>query len=236
MQRKDLLEKNIEIFKEQGMMIEKYASRDTKILVVGNPANTNCFVLRNFAPSIPDKNFSCLTRLDMNRAISMIALRLKVSPIMVKNVIIWGNHSDTQFPDVNHGVVLTNSGSISIRNAINDDEYLNTTYISSIQKRGIEIIQKRGIGSALSASKAIIDHVKNWMCGTAPGEHVSMGVVSDGSYGIEKGLVYSFPVSCQNGAYEIVQNLILDNFEKEKMKITMDELISERDIALNLLK
>jgi len=233
MQRSDLLARNIDIFRVQGQAIERFASRNVKVLVVGNPANTNCFVCKHFAPSIPSKNFSALTRLDHNRATSVIAHRLGVCVDRVKNVIIWGNHSDTQFPDVNHGYLKPEG--TPLREAVNDNDYLNSDYLTFVQKRGGEVMAKRGFSSAMSASKAIADHVRDWVSGTQEGEWVSMGVVSDGSYGINEGVVYSFPVECRNGDYQIVPNLHIDDWSRSKMQITLDELNSEKEIAHNLL-
>jgi len=232
MKRADLLEKNIGIFKVQGTAIDKYASRNVKVLVVGNPANTNCFTCRHYAPSIPSKNFSALTRLDHNRASGEIANRIGVNVGDVKNIIIWGNHSDTQFPDVSHGHVKNGPSLIT---AVGNEDYLNNEYITFVQKRGGNVIAKRGFSSALSAAKAIVDHVRDWVLGTPQGEWVSMGVVSDGSYGIEEGLIYSFPVECRNGEYHIVKNLEIGDFARSKMNLTMNELQGEKEIALSLL-
>lgn len=239
MERKDLLEKNAAIFKEQGEAIEKYASRNVRVLVVGNPANTNCAICQACAPSIPKENFSALTRLDMNRARSLIASKVKVSPNNVKNVIIWGNHSATQYPDVNHAYITMDSyhlNVIKVRDAIKDDEYLNGPFIERIQKRGAEILNMRGLSSAMSAANAIIDHMRDWILGVRTGEYISMAVPSDGSYGIPKGLIFSFPVICLGkGQYKIVQNLEWDELSKTKIKITTDELIEERNIAFKFL-
>jgi len=228
MERKELLEKNAGIFKEQGVAIDKYASRNVKVLVVGNPANTNCLICKHFAPSIPEENFSALTRLDHNRAKAQIAKRLNTAVANVKNVIIWGNHSSTQYPDVNHGQV---SGK-TIREAVNDDSYLNQEFIKTVQVRGAAIIEARKLSSAMSAAQAIVDHVRDWVLGTPEGEWVSMAVPSDGSYGIEKGLIYSYPVTCKNGKYQIVQGLKIDDFSRQKMDITKQELVEERQAAL----
>jgi malate dehydrogenase len=233
MQRSDLLAKNIDIFKVHGSAIERLASRNAKVLVVGNPANTNCYVCKHFAPSINPKNFSALTRLDHNRAVSEIAKRVGANVSEVKNVIIWGNHSDTQFPDVSHGF-LRNRDS-PLKNAVNDDTYLQNDFLTFVQKRGGVIMAKRKLSSAMSAAKAIVDHMKNWVYGTTGDEWVSMAVVSDGSYDVEPGLFYSFPVICRNGDYEIVKGLNISDFARSKMNLTMQELQSEKDIALGLL-
>lgn len=239
MERKDLLEKNAAIFKAQGEALEKYASRNVKVLVVGNPANTNCAICQACAPSIPKENFSALTRLDMNRARSHIALRAKVTPNQVRNVIIWGNHSATQYPDVNHSTIVSDRyhlKELKVRDVIQDDVYLNGAFIDRIQKRGAEILAMRGLSSAMSAANAVVDHIRDWIVGVRSGEYISMAVTSDGSYGIPKGLIFSFPVLCTgNGHYKIVQNLEWDSFSKEKIKITTQELIEERDIAFKFL-
>jgi len=234
MQRSDLLARNIDIFKVQGSAIDRLASRNVKVLTVGNPANTNAFVCKHFAPSISPRNFSALTRLDHNRARSEVAHRLNVNVANVKNVIIWGNHSDTQFPDVSHGYLLPDRNPLEL--AINDENFVKNDFLTFVQKRGGAILAKRGLSSALSASRAIVDHIRDWIYGTPPGEWVSMAVVSDGSYGIPEGLVYSFPVHCQNGDYQIVQGLSISEFAKSKMDLTTEELVSERDIALQLVK
>jgi malate dehydrogenase len=228
MERKELLERNAGIFKEQGAAIDKYASRNVKVLVVGNPANTNCLICKHYAPSIPAENFSALTRLDHNRAKAQIAMRVKVPVADVKNVIIWGNHSSTQYPDVNHGRV----GNQSIREAVKDDNYLNGEFIKTVQTRGAAIIEARKLSSAMSAAQAIVDHIRDWVLGTPEGEWVSMAVPSDGSYGIEEGLIYSYPVTCKNGRYHIVQGLKIDDFSRQKMDITKQELLEEKQAAL----
>lgn len=230
MERKELLEKNAGIFKEQGAAIDKFASRNVKVLVVGNPANTNCLICKHYAPSIPAENFSALTRLDHNRAKAQVAMRLGLPVAEVKNVIIWGNHSSTQYPDVNHGSA---AGKV-IREAVADDAYLNGEFIKTVQVRGAAIIEARKLSSAMSAAQAIVDHVNNWVLGTPEGEWVSMAVASDGSYGIEQGLIYSYPVTCKDGKYTIVQGLSIDDFSRQKMDITKQELIEERQAALGI--
>lgn len=239
MERKDLLEKNAAIFKAQGEALEKYASRNVKVLVVGNPANTNCAICQACAPSIPRENFSALTRLDMNRARSLIATKANVKPNQVKNVIIWGNHSATQYPDVNHATINYDRYKLNqakVRDIIKDDSFLNGPFIERIQKRGAEILAMRGLSSAMSAANAIVDHIRDWVIGVRTGEYISMAVTSDGSYGIPKGLIFSFPVLCTgNGQYKIVQNLQFDSLSKEKIDITTKELLEEKDIAFNFL-
>jgi len=220
-------------FRVQGQAIDRHASRNVKVLVVGNPANTNCFVCRHFAPSIPAKNFSALTRLDHNRATSEVAHKIGVNVENVKNVIVWGNHSDTQFPDVNHGYIKPDG--TPLREAVNDNDFLNGPFLTFVQKRGGEIMAKRGFSSAMSAAKAIADHMRDWVYGTPEGEWVSMGVESDGSYGINEGVIYSFPCECRQGEYQIVKNLEIDDWSRGKMTTTLEELITERDLAHELL-
>lgn len=244
MERKDLLAKNAAIFKTQGEAIDKYASRDVRVLVVGNPANTNCAIASACAPSIPKENFSALTRLDMNRARAHLAnmvsakLNTHVLPAQVRNVIIWGNHSATQFPDVNFAVYSSDKYHLSespVRKIINDDAYLNGEFIEKIQKRGAEVLAARGLSSAMSAARAACDHVRDWVFGTA-NEYISMGVPSDGSYGIPKGIIFSFPLRLVgNGKYEIVQGLPWDELTIQKIKLTTEELIEEQQIAFEFL-
>jgi malate dehydrogenase len=234
MERKDLLTKNASIFKEHGIAMNN-AKKTCKIVVVGNPANTNCLILKHYATSIPTENFSALTRLDHNRSLAQIALKLKIGVSQVHDTIIWGNHSSTQYPDVNHGFVDLDGNKKSIREAVNDDEYLNKDYISTIQKRGAAIIEARKFSSAMSAARAITDHMRDWFLGTKKEEIVSMGVLSDGSYGIEKNIIYSYPVTCKDGKWEIVQKLSVDEFSKTKMKETEKELLDEKKIAFEFL-
>ena len=235
MERKDLLNENAKIFKAQGEAIDKVAKKNIKVLVVGNPANTNALIASHYAPSIPKKNFTALTRLDQNRAVSQIAERLKTRVEDVKNIIIWGNHSLTQYPDVNHGEVLIDGQRKKIREAVADDKYLNEAFLSRVQKRGAEIISVMKKSSAASAATAACDHVHDWWVGTKPGEFVSMGVISDGNkYQVSSNLVYSFPVICKNGEWEIVSGLPIDEFSRKKIKATEDELLEERKMALDL--
>eukprot|EP00347_Sterkiella_histriomuscorum_P019103 403342937 len=235
MERKDLLNENAKIFKAQGEALDKVAKKNVKVLVVGNPANTNALIASHYAPSIPKKNFTALTRLDQNRALSQLAERLHARVEDIKNVIIWGNHSLTQYPDVNHAEVLTADGKRKkIREAVNDDKYLNDAFLSRVQKRGGEIISVMKKSSAASAASAACDHVHDWWVGTKPGEFVSMGVLSDNNkYGVSGNLVYSFPVTCRNGEWEVVNGLEVDEFSRKKMKATEDELLEERKMALN---
>lgn len=231
MERKDLLRANIKIFRSQGKALDKYAKKTVKVLVVGNPANTNCYVARKFAPSLPDTAFSCLTRLDHNRGTSQVALKCNVSPCQVNGVIIWGNHSATQFPDLAHATVCKEGKMEEAIKVINDDKWVQNDFITTVQKRGAAIIAARKLSSALSAAKAISDHMHDWFLGTG-NKFVSMGIVSDGSYGITKGLVYSYPVTTEAGAtYKIVEGLTVSDFARGKMTVTEKELLEERDIA-----
>ncbi|XP_038878635.1 malate dehydrogenase-like isoform X1 [Benincasa hispida] len=235
MERKDMMSKNVSIYKAQASALEQHAAPDCKVLVVANPANTNALILKEFAPSIPEKNVTCLTRLDHNRALGQISQRLNVHVSDVKNVIIWGNHSSTQYPDVNHAKVTTSSGEKSVRELVADDQWLNTEFITTVQQRGAAIIKARKLSSALSAASAACDHIRNWVLGTPKGTWVSMGVYSDGSYGIERGLIYSFPVTCEKGEWSIVQGLKIDEFSRAKMDATAKELIEEKALAYSCL-
>jgi len=236
MERADLLGKNADIFEQQGKAIEKYASRNVKILVVGNPANTNCLILRQFTPSIPDKNFTALTRLDHHRAAAQIASKLNVPVSQVKNVTIWGNHSATQYPEANYSLIQAPGLPSKQVTQLIDKSYLEGPFVPTVQKRGAEVIAARGLSSALSAAYAITAHVRDWWHGTLPGEWVSMGVLSDGSYDIPKGLIFSFPVTIQNGQWEIVQGLQFNEFGKKAIKVTTVELLQERELAFAKLK
>nr|AUW34354.1 cytosolic malate dehydrogenase [Tegula funebralis] len=235
MERKDLLAANVKIFKSQGNSLEKYAKKTVKVVVVGNPANTNAFIAKKYAPSIPAANFSCLTRLDQNRGQAQIASRLGVPNKNVSNVIIWGNHSSTQFPDVSQAKVVTSTGVKSVRDAVGDDDWLNNAFITTVQKRGAAVIAARKLSSAMSAAKATCDHLRDWFMGTKEGTFTSMGIVSDGSYGIPAGLVYSFPVTiAKDGSYKIVQDIAISDFARQKMDATKKELEEERDMACSV--
>jgi len=234
MERKELLAKNVAIFKSQGKAIDSFAKKNVRVLVVGNPANTNCYIAAKYASSIPSENFSCLTRLDHNRAQSQVALKLNVTADKVKNVIIWGNHSSTQFPDVRHASVHLESGDVKgAYDALNDDDWIKNQFIPCVQKRGAAIIAARKLSSAMSAAKAICDHLRSVWFGTVGDDWVSMGVVSDGSYGIEKGLVYSYPVRIdKNKSWSIVQGLDVNDWARDLMDKTAKELLEEKNDAL----
>ena len=230
MERADLLEANAKIFTHQGSAINNSANKDAKILVVGNPANTNALIASSNAPNIDPSNFSAMTRLDHNRAKSYLAKKIGVTSTEIKKMIIWGNHSATQFPDLYH--VLCNGKSIN--NEINH-QWLIDDFIPTVQQRGAEIIKARGASSAASAASAAIDHMRDWALGTPKDDWVSMAIPSDGSYGIEPGIIFSFPVKCENGKYEIVQGLDIEVFSRERINITEAELREERAAIEHLL-
>lgn len=235
MERKDVMSKNVSIYKAQASALEKHAATNCKVLVVANPANTNALILKEFAPSIPEKNITCLTRLDHNRALGQVSEILNVQVSDVKNVIIWGNHSSTQYPDVNHASVKTLAGEKAVRTLVSDDEWLNTGFITTVQQRGAAIIKARKFSSALSAASSACDHIRDWVLGTSEGTWVSMGVYSDGSYNVPAGLIYSFPVTCKNGEWSIVQGLSIDEFSRKKLDLTAQELSEEKALAYSCL-
>ncbi len=230
MERNDLLEANAKIFTHQGRAINDNASQQIRVLVVGNPANTNALIASSNAPNINPQNFTAMTRLDHNRAMAHLAKKLDVDSQDIKKMIIWGNHSATQYPDIDH-VTVENT---LIKDQITDD-WLKSDFIPSVQQRGAEIIKARGASSAASAASAAIDHMHDWILGSAENNWVSMGVFSDGSYGIEPGIIYSFPVRCRQGNYEIIQDLSLNQFSQEQMQITENELREERATIEELL-
>lgn len=230
MERKDLLEANAAIFSVQGKAINDHASRQVKVLVVGNPANTNALIAQRNAPDIDPRQFTAMTRLDHNRALSQLGEKLGVSINDINKITIWGNHSSTQYPDLFHAVV---KGEVAINKV--EREWYETSYIPTVQQRGAAIIAARGASSAASAANAAICHIRDWALGTAEGDWVSMGVYSDGSYGIEEGLIYSFPCTCINGQWSIVQGLDIDTFSRARMSATEKELQEERDAVKSLL-
>lgn len=230
MERKDLLSANAAIFSVQGKAINDHASRNIKVLVVGNPANTNALIAQRNAPAINPRQFTAMTRLDHNRGLTQLAQKTGKTVNDVKKLIIWGNHSATQYPDVHHASV---DGKKAIE--LIDQAWYEGDYIPTVQQRGAAIIAARGASSAASAASAAIDHIRTWALGSADGDWVSMGVYSDGSYGIEKGLIYSFPVVCKNGDWEIVQGLEINEFSRAKMQATEKELQEERDAVKDLL-
>ena len=229
MERKDLLEANAAIFSVQGEALNENSSQDVKVLVVGNPANTNCLIAQRNAARIPPEQFTAMTRLDHNRARGLLASKFNSHVSEVTSLTIWGNHSSTQYPDISNALV---SGK-SIWDSV-DKKWLDSEFIPRVQQRGAEIIESRGSSSAASAANAAIEHMKSWNQGT-DGQIVSMAVHSDGSYGIEPGLIYSFPCVCEAGKWEIVQGLEIDTYGQEKMRLTEAELIEERDAVAHLL-
>lgn len=231
MERKDLLEVNAEIFSVQGRALSDVASRNVKVLVTGNPANTNALIALNNAPDLKPENFSAMTRLDHNRALSQLAEKCGVLPADVKNVIIWGNHSTTQYPDIHHAKIK-GQDALSL---VDRDWYVDEL-IPTVQQRGAEIIKARGQSSAASAANAAIDQMRSWALGTEPGDWVSMAVMSDGNYGIESGLVYSFPVEVINGEINVVRGIDINDFSWQRMRHTENELKEERDAIRHLLK
>jgi malate dehydrogenase len=233
MVRADLLKANAAIFAGQGKALNQYAKKSVKVVVVGNPANTNALIASAHAPSIPARQFTAMTRLDQSRAKGQLAKRLGVSTAAVTNVVVWGNHSATQYPDVNHASVrLPNGTTVSVRQAVGDDAYLNGDFIKTVATRGGAVIKARGLSSAASAANACVDHMRSWVLGTPPGQFVSMAVPSDGSYGVPAGVIYSFPVTCDGrGNYAIVQNLAHNDFSRKKLIATAKELFGERAAA-----
>lgn len=230
MERKDLLEANAAIFSAQGKAINAVASRSIKVLVVGNPANTNALICQRNAPDIDPRNFTAMTRLDHNRAMTQIAQKTGTTVNDVTHMTIWGNHSSTQFPDLFHAEV---KGKAAIDQV--DEKWYQEQFIPDVQQRGAAIIKARGASSAASAANAAIDHMRTWAQGSAKGDWVSMGIYSDGSYGIQEGLIYSFPCTCANGDWSIVQGLEINAFSEEKMRATETELAEERDAVQHLL-
>ena len=230
MERKDLLLENAKIFSAQGKALDAVASRDVRVLVVGNPANTNSLIAQRNAPSLPRNRFTAMTRLDHNRGLAQLTEKTGAPLITVKKVIIWGNHSATQYPDLHHAIV---DGKPAL--SLVDQGWFKDSFIPTVQQRGAAIIKARGTSSAASAAAAAIDHVHDWMLGTPSDNWVSMGVPSDGSYGIPEGVIYSYPVTCKGGEYSIVQGLAINDFSREKMQATQRELLEERDGVKDLI-
>tara|TARA_B100001059_G_scaffold97706_2_gene97128 strand:+ start:1970 stop:2866 length:897 start_codon:yes stop_codon:yes gene_type:complete len=230
MERKDLLEANAAIFGVQGKAINLVASRAIKVLVVGNPANTNALITQRNAPDIDPRQFTAMTRLDHNRAVTQLAQRTSTTVNDIRQMTIWGNHSATQYPDLHHALVNGDSAMSQI-----DTDWYEREFIPTVQQRGAAIIAARGASSAASAANAAVDHMRSWALGTPADDWVSMGVLSDGSYGIAPGLIYSFPCHCQNGQWEIIQNLEINAFSRQKMDASATELTEERDAVAHLL-
>ena len=230
MLRKDLLEANSKIFSGQGKAINDSAKKDIKVVVVGNPANTNALITAANAPNIDSKNITAMTRLDHNRAISQLGAKTGSAANTIKKMTIWGNHSATQYPDISQAMVDGKQAS-----GIVDEGWYQETFIPAVQQRGAAIIEARGASSAASAASAAVDHIRNWVMGTDDGDWVSMAIPSDGSYGISEGVVYSFPVTCSNGSYSIVQDLEVSDFSRGRMDATLKELQEEREGVKDLL-
>jgi malate dehydrogenase len=229
MERKDLLAANAQIFTAQGKALEKVARRHVKVLVVGNPANTNAYIAMKSAPSLPKSSFTAMMRLDHNRALSQLATKTGKPVASIEKLVVWGNHSPTMYPDIRFATIGGQPAKPMV-----DDAWYRDTYIPTIGKRGAAIIEARGLSSAASAANAAIDHVRDWVKGTN-GRWVTMGVPSDGSYGIPEDIVYGFPVTCEGGRYEIVKGLAIDEFSRGKMDATLKELLEERDGVKHLL-
>jgi len=225
MERKDLLAANVKIFKVQGEALDKFAKKSVKVLVVGNPANTNALICSHYAPSIPKENFSAMTRLDQNRAAAQLANKLGQPISAIKKVTIWGNHSSTQFPDA--GQATCNGQAVGL-----DQAWLETEFVPTVQKRGAAVIAARKLSSAMSAAKAASDHMKSWFSSTPADDWVSMGVFSDGSYDTPEGVMFSFPITIKDGKWTIVQGLQMSDFAKEKLALTGKELCEERVEAM----
>jgi malate dehydrogenase len=224
MERSDLLEANGGIFKPQGEALNNHAADDVRILVVGNPANTNCLIAQSNAPDIPRERFTAMTRLDHNRALSQLANKTQTPVREITNLSVWGNHSTTMYPDIFHAKI---KGEDAL-GVVDDMDWVENDFIPTVQKRGAAVIEARGASSAASAANAAIDHVRDWVLGTPSGNWVSMAIPSDGSYGVEEGLISSFPVTCSGGKYEIVQDLEISDFSRERIEVTVNELKEER--------
>ena len=230
MERKDLLSANGGIFGPQGKAINDHASRDVKVLVVGNPANTNALIAQQNAPDLDPKCFTAMVRLDHNRAMSQLAEKTGAHTTDIKKMTIWGNHSSTQYPDLHHATVKGEAALSKV-----DQDWYENTFIPDVQQRGAAIIKARGASSAASAASAAIDHMRSWALGTEAGDWVSMGIPSDGSYGIEPGVIYGYPCTCKDGKYEIVQGLEIGEFSRARMDATEKELREEREAVQDLL-
>ncbi len=230
MERKDLLLENAKIFSVQGKALNERADRDVRVLVVGNPANTNALITQANAPDLNPDHVTAMTRLDHNRALAQLAEKTGTHITQIRKMTIWGNHSATQYPDISHALIDGQPASDKV-----DADWVRGSFIPTVQQRGAAVIKARGASSAASAASAAIDHIRDWVLGTPDDDWVSMAVPSDGSYGIGEGIIYSFPVTCNAGRYEIVQDLSIDEFSRERMTITEAELREERDGVANLL-
>jgi malate dehydrogenase len=230
MERSDLLEANGGIFKPQGKALNDHAAADIKVLVVGNPANTNCLIAKSNAPDIPAERFTSMMRLDHNRAIAQLAGKVNAAVADVTNMSVWGNHSPTQYPDIFHAKVKGRDAA----EVVDDQGWVENDFIPTVQKRGTAVIEARGASSAASAANAAIDHMHDWVLGTPDGDWVSMGIPSDGSYGVDEGLICGFPVTCSAGSYHVVEGLDLDDFSRSKIDASVMELKDERDTISRL--
>ncbi|MBB5915769.1 malate dehydrogenase [Nocardia transvalensis] len=230
MERADLLAANGPIFTDQGAAINASAAEDVKVLVVGNPANTNAFIAMSNAPDVPAERFTALTRLDHNRALAQLAKKTGTPAADIRRMTVWGNHSATQYPDISHAVV----GDRAAADVVADTAWVREDFIPTVQQRGTAIIEARGASSAASAASAAIDHIHDWALGTPAGDWVSMAVPSDGSYGVPEGLISSFPVTCADGSYAIVPDLPIDEFSRERIDLSVAELRAERDAVVDL--
>jgi len=224
MERKDLLLANAQIFSAQGRAMNAVAARNVRVLVVGNPANTNALIARSNAPDLPARNFTAMTRLDHNRALSQLADKTGTHVNDIRRMTIWGNHSSTQYPDLSHCLVSGRAAK-----GLVDQPWIEEHFIPTVQQRGAAVIKARGSSSAASAASAAMDHMRLWFLGTTEGDWTSMAVPSDGSYGVREGITYSYPVTCRNGDYQIVQGLAIDEFSRKRMELTEAELREERD-------
>jgi malate dehydrogenase len=230
MERKDLLAANAQIFTAQGKALDKVAARKVRVLVVGNPANTNAYIAMKSAPSLPKRNFTAMMRLDHNRALSQLAARAGKPVAAIEKLTVWGNHSPTMFPDIRFATIAGQPA----KSVVSDDAWYRDTYIPTVGKRGAAIIEARGLSSAASAANAAIDHIRDWVLGTN-GKWVTMGVASDGGYGVPQDVIYGVPVTCAGGEYQVVKDLPIDAFARAKMDHTLKELLEERDGVSHLL-
>ncbi|MCU0765303.1 MAG: malate dehydrogenase [Burkholderiaceae bacterium] len=235
MERKDLLAANAQIFTAQGKALDAAASRNVKVLVVGNPANTNAYIAMKSAPSLPKSAFTAMMRLDHNRALSQLAARTGKPVASIEKLVVWGNHSPTMYPDIRYpDIRFASVGGQSAVSLVNDQAWYRDTYIPTVGKRGAAIIEARGLSSAASAAGAAIDHIRDWVQGTG-GRWVTMGIASDGAYGIPEEIIYGFPVTCAGGSYEVVKGLEIDDWSRGRMDATLKELLEERDGVKHLL-
>ena len=231
MERKDLLEANGKIFAPQGQALDKVAKRDVKVLVVGNPANTNCLIAMKNAPSLKPTQFTGMMRLDHNRAVALVSQKINKRVSDVRRMTVWGNHSATQYPDL----FQAEAEGKKVWPMINDQAWLEGTFIPTVQKRGAAIIEARGLSSAASAANAAVDHIRDWVTGTRDGDWISMGIPADGTYGIAEGVIYGYPVTCKGGQYQIVKGIEVSEFSRGRMNATLKELHEERDGVKHLL-